>query len=654
MMPLPRLRGAWLAPTLLLTLALPVSAQQQELDAAITRETFLTPPQEIADAILAPRHLNVTLGNPSPDRTHFLRQQSEGLPSMASFAKPFYRLGGMQIDWRANRSRQFTVRGGEGFDLIDWKTGAVTSIQVPQGTSVSSARWSPDGSRVAFFGHSETATHIFVADKANGRSRQVTRTPVLATAWTSFEWTPDSRSVVTVLLPPNRANPPAKPEVPPGPQVRVTTSDENSLRTYPDLLEDPWEQELLQYYTTGQLAIVDVQSRATRNLGAPAMIQSAEVSPDGSTLRVTTMRKPFSYIVPVSQFGNAQELWSVENGSILAQIAEQRLRDGAPVDSSARNGDPEKRNIAWRPDGQGLSFLQQEPRQPGDSARADDTTSTEGNANRSRRKDRVMQWLPPYDDNSVRVVYESDNRLSNVRYSADAQILFLTEQQGQNRHEYAVFVSDPSTRHTISRGRVIGGGFGGGRSPDGNLVTRTLDNGTTVVQLSSDGGHVFLSGTKYHEDPIEQGPQSFIDRVQIRGGAKTRVYESENQNVFERVLEIMNDDATQLIVSREGRADVPDSFFRDVASGELRQLTENEDYTPDLTRAQRRRYEVPRADGLKFAVDVTLPPTTARHAAARHVLVLSARVHGQDTYDRTLRTYNKNRFPNAARAPWSA
>lgn len=641
-----RLRGAWLTPALLASLALPVTAQQQELDEAITRETFLSPPPEIADAILAPRHLNVTLGNPSPDGSHFLRQQSEGLPTMASFAKPFYRLGGLQIDWRANRARQFTVRGGEGFDLIDWRTGAVTSVQVPQGASVSSARWSPDGSRVAFFVHTDDATHVYVADKGNGRSRQVTRTPVLATLWTNFEWTPDGRSIVTVLLPQGRGNPPAKPEVPTGPQVRMTTPDENRLRTYPDLLEDPYEQDLLEYYATGQLAIVDVQSRNTRHVGAPAMIQNAEISPDGRTLRVTTMRKPFSYIVPVSQFGNAQELWSVEDGRVLTTLSEQGVRDGSPSDTASNgNGDPEKRNLAWRPDGQGLSFLQQEPRQPGDTAHAD--TASQGGNNRARRKDRVMQWLPPYDENSMTVVYESDNRLSNVRYSADGQILFLTEQQGQNRHEYAVFVSDPSTRYTISRGRVTGGGFGGGRSDAGNLVTKSLPNGTSAVQLSSDGAHVFLSGTKYHENPMENGPQSFIDRVAIRTGEKTRLYESENDNVFERVLEIMNDDATQLIVAREGPADVPDSFYRDVQSGELRQLTQNEDYTPDLTRAQRRRYEVNRVDGIAFAVDVTLPENWQPGNRLPGMIWFYPREYtGQDNYDESRETYNKNRFPN--------
>src|SRR5687768_11911837 len=71
----------------------------------ITHEGFQSPPAEIASTVLAPRHLNVTLSNPSPDRKYFIKAQSEGMPTMAIFAKPHYYLGGIQVDHRANRAR---------------------------------------------------------------------------------------------------------------------------------------------------------------------------------------------------------------------------------------------------------------------------------------------------------------------------------------------------------------------------------------------------------------------------------------------------------------------------------------------------------------------------------------------------------------------
>ena len=626
---------------LLIATTIPVYAQAQT-NAALTTEAFLRPSDRIADAVLAPRYLNVTLGNPSPDGRFFVQQQGDGPPSMATFAKPFYRLAGEVIDWQANRSRTLTTRSGKALVVTDAQTGATTTIRVPDDARVTSPTWSPDGSQLAFFAHFANETRIYVADPTNGRSRQVTRSPVLATLHTSIAWTPDSRSIVTVLLPENRGEAPAKPAVPTTPQVRLTKPGTNTIRTYADLLEGPYEKELLEYYTTGQLAVIDVQRRRARRIGQPAMISGVSISPDGMHAQVTTMRRPFSYIVPRRQFGSATEIWSLDDGSLIALVSEQEVRDGSPRDTT--NGDPEKRNISWRPDSEGLSFLLMVPRQPGDTAQAEENED-EGRG-RSRRKDRVFQWLPPFDSASMTVVYENNTRLQNVRYSQDAQTLFLTEQQGQTGHDFAVFLSDPSTKHTIWRGRRASGRFrGGGRAP--SLMTKNLGNGTSVVRVSQDGNSVFLSGTEFHDDPMQDGPQSYIDRVEIRTGDKTRFYESENDGVFERVLAVLNDDATQLIVSRERPSEVPDSYFRDVSNGELRQLTQNTDYTPSLTNAQRRRYNIKRVDGLEIAVNVTLPADWSGERLPGMIWFYPREYTDQDNYDERVRdTYNKNRFPN--------
>ena len=63
------------------------------------------PPPELAAAVLAPREMNVTLGNPSPDRKWFLDEIGDGPTPMTIFGKPFDELGGVFIDYKANRQR---------------------------------------------------------------------------------------------------------------------------------------------------------------------------------------------------------------------------------------------------------------------------------------------------------------------------------------------------------------------------------------------------------------------------------------------------------------------------------------------------------------------------------------------------------------------
>jgi hypothetical protein len=81
------------------------------LPAALTHEGWTRPPAAIERAVLAPRHLNVTLTNASPDGRYFLREQSEGLPSMASFAREHLWLGGLQLD-RARTAHATSAHAG--------------------------------------------------------------------------------------------------------------------------------------------------------------------------------------------------------------------------------------------------------------------------------------------------------------------------------------------------------------------------------------------------------------------------------------------------------------------------------------------------------------------------------------------------------------
>ena len=145
--------------------------------------------------------------------------------------------------------------------------------------------------------------------------------------------------------------------------------------------------------------------------------------------------------------------------------------------------------------------------------------------------------------------------------------------------------------------------------------------------LSADGTSVFFQGTVYDKNPNEVGPKTFIDKVAIKTGEKQRIYESENNGVFERVSTVLDTDAGRFIVAREGPNDVPQQYL--VQNGTRTQLTKNQDYTPDLTNAVVERFTVERPDGFKFRVDRDAAAGLSEgHAAAGDLLVLPARVPG--------------------------
>jgi dipeptidyl aminopeptidase/acylaminoacyl peptidase len=654
-----------------------VAALLAESRARLAAESYVVPAGEVARLVTAPRHLTVSLSMQSPDRRHFLKQESEGLPSVDAFARPHVKFAGLQVDPAANRLRTLTTRGSIGLQLIDARTGQTTRIAAPAGATVSNPSWSPDGSQVAFIANFATASHVHVAEVGTGRSRPVTRTPLLATTVNSIEWSADSRQVVVVLVPETRGPLPQVPAVATGPQVQLwMDSLKSPQRVYASLLEYPHEQAMMEYYVTGQLAAIDVRSRVVRTIGAPAMIRSVSASPDGQYFRVSRMEKPFSYVVPWNSFGTVEEIWDA-SGRVLAEIGKRPLREaqdtagggqGGPGGGGAALGG--KRGLAWMPQGAGLYYLEAIP-----SARGADTTraagtpaggGAAGGAGGGARPDRLVHWLPPFGPRDTTVLYRGDGSMASVLFSDDAQTLFVATNRGGTGEIFAVRLSQPETRHTIVRQRgyvpvfagVGGGGFGGGGGAagandslafyanPGSMMTRRGSQGGTVALVSSDGA-VYLSGTRYARDWEAEAPRAFVDRVTIEGGAKTRIFEGA-ADALESVVAPLDDDFRQAVVSRESPTAVPDAWLRDMQAGTLTRLTANRDPAPSFTALQRRRVWVTRADGIRFLVRLTLP---ADYRAGTRLPGMfwfyPYEFTNQAGYDRRLRAENVNRFPTS-------
>jgi dipeptidyl aminopeptidase/acylaminoacyl peptidase len=163
--------------------------------------------------------------------------------------------------------------------------------------------------------------------------------------------------------------------------------------------------------------------------------------------------------------------------------------------------------------------------------------------------------------------------------------------------------------------------------------------------MSADSEHVFYQGTSYGKNPNDVGPKTFIDKVAIKTGTRTRIYESDNSGVYERVAAILDPDAGRFIISRESPTEVPQQYL--VQNGQRIRLTENKDVTPDLTKMKIERFTVERPDGFKFRVTVNLPQDFTPGTRPPALFWFYPREFSdQESYDRPDRTFNKNSFPN--------
>lgn len=651
-------------------------------------ERFVRPPANVERIILAPR-VDISFPNPSPDRQWFIRTVARERGDIKDYGKPHLNLAGLRIDTLANRARSVTTGGGSAFTLVNPVTGATRTIAAPAGAKVSGATWSPNGSQIAFLAHFNAATHVYVADAATGKATPVTRTPVLATYVTSLDWTADGRSVMTLLVPDGRgAAPTHGPNgIEDGPQVRLSEGRRLPQRVHFDLLEDVHDKDLVKHFVTGQLALVDVKSRAVRKVGTPALIESVDMSPDGAYFHVTRLVEPFSYLVPLSSVGRVQELWDV-SGKVVAELGRTPLREGdeggddpgaffGPAGQGAA-ADTGRRNLQWHPAGSGMIYLQSvfaagggnagRGRQGGGPAGppAGRGGASAPGARPQPTSVRVMHWVPPYGAADAKVLYEGSGRLTSASFSGDGRTMFVSD----SGTVLAIRTSEPGKVFNLGRGVTVaaGGGRGGGgftrRGQGGNsmgrgggaadstalggaLATKRGPNGAPVVIVGSDNKTVFLSGTRQPGPNWQtQAPRPWVDRLDFESGQRTRIFDSP-ADAYEQFVTALDDDYTQFIYTRESRTVIADAYLRDARAGASRKLTSNVDVGPEVTGAQVKMLRVTRPrDGLNFWVEVTLPPDWRPGTRLPGVIWFYPREFSSpEEYDRVQWATNINRFP---------
>ena len=640
----------------------------------LAKEGYVVPPPEIRRLVEVPWHLNVALNLPSPTRKHFVHEQVEEFPPIAALGKAHTWFAGLDVDTKANRARSLTIRTVLGVQVIDATSGKSVTVETPKDATVSGIVWSPDGTQLAYLANLDDASHVYVADAATGKAARITRTPLLATLVTTVDWTADGKSLVAVLLPEPRRPEPKRPAIDGVPRVRLWTDGvKDPERNHWSLLQDPFDMELMEYYVTGQLAVIDVKSKAVRKVGAPAMIRSVDPAPGGDYFRVTTLQKPFSYVVPYSNFAATEEIWDA-TGKVLSQIAKRPVRlgndtTGGGFGRGGGGGNDAKRALAWMPQGPALTYIENVPSTDRDTAAgAAGGRGAGGAGGAASRAARIVQWSPPFGPNDTKILYSNDAAISSAVFTDDAKTVFIAETRSGSGQIFAVDLSDAATKRPIVRpmrgytplfttfrggGRGVAGFLGDpGSAGDstafyqnpGALLTKQGSRGGQVAIVSREGA-VYLQGTQYYKDYLQRAPREFVDRVDVKTGAKSRVYEAP-ADVAEAVGLALDDDFSRVLVTRETPTQVAQVYLRDTKTGAASKLTDNKDYTPEFTKAIRKRLVVTRADGINFVVNLTLPPDYQQGTRLPGMLWFYPREYAdQAGYDRTLRTENVNAFP---------
>jgi dipeptidyl aminopeptidase/acylaminoacyl peptidase len=613
------------------------------------KEDYLKPPDLVQDILNRDRHYD-TLSALSPDGIHLMVPINAEFSSLELMTQKTYRLGMLEFCPDVNREWRLSIGGIKGLKIFSLEQKKSWPVKLPDNVFISDMTWSPDGKKIVFLAHLPQGTQVWTADVTNGKAKPLCKAFVMATLSgrsryrgsavppsQMLQWTPQG-SVITLLVPTDRGPEPKKSHIPASPIIRHTRKKAAATPTYPFLLRTDHDKDLFRYYTTAQMAEM-APGEPPRRIGDPAKYMNISLSPDGKYILAEKLVEPFSYIVSYRSFPRELQVLDM-NGKVLSTIRKMPLQEKTARRDGRGPLDDLPRDVGWRPDGKGLSFLWREPKAKKDK----EEEEAEEEEERPERKDRLMLLSPPFDLDQAQTLVTSKKRLSRVSYQAEGRYAFARlsgrGEDCKTGTDIAAFdLSQIPPRKIILLKDI--------ETEDpvklpGDIMTLPTNNGVTYALTSSDGKYVYLQGRGYSED---FRPRPFIDRINISDSKKERIFEGSAE-MYERPLVPLDNDLNAMIISRESPVVFPDSWLWK-KDGSLAKLTDNRNPFPEFSACQRVDFAFTRRDGLEIQAHISLPPDYQSGDNVPAIFWTYPREYSSfNNYKRAaVRSHNRNNFP---------
>jgi len=555
---------------LLLAVGAPVAASAQNM-------AYQQPPAPIADILDARLNPGVSV---SPDGQTILLTDRTNLPSIQELAEPMLRLAGYRINPRNNGQAASRVNWLTGLSFQSVNGGAERKVTgLPANARLTNVSWAPNGQSVAFLVDAANGLELWTASLSDATAKRLTNGVVNATSGSGFSWLPDSSAILALTTPVSRGRPPVTDRPPTGPVIDETGGRVAPVRTYQDLLSNPMDEALFDYYFTSQPVVVNLNGRM-RSVGEAGVILGASVSPDGRYVLQTRVKKPYSYIVPARQFPTEITVTDL-NGRAVHQVADLPLRDNVPTSFDAVATGP--RSVQWRAD-EDASLVWAEAQDGGDPRNAAEV------------RDRVFMLRAPFNDATVTLA-DLKHRFAGIDWG-NAETAILNTRWFQTRTETRNLIN-PSNPGEIKL--LLERNYQDRYNNPGDVITRANASGRQVMQFTADGSRVFVSG----EGATREGAYPFLDTLDLKTGETTRLWRSA-AGEYESVVGLLDDSGQRFVTYRQTQNDPANLRIRTL-EGQITPLTAFPDPAPQLAGVKRELITYTRNDGVQLSGTLYLP-----------------------------------------------
>ncbi len=547
------------------------------LSSAQNNLNYQSPPKEIlelADAAKAPAVLM------NENKEHMLLLYKNTYKSIQELSQPEVRLGGLRINPKTNIESRTTYFNNIKTQSLQVKSSAIIQVKgLPENPQLSNFSWSPDQSKMAMTHTSSKGVEIWVLDIKTSTIKKITEATVNANVKDVINWFKDGESILVKFVPKDKKDLiETTTAIPGGPTISENDGKKAQNRTYQDLLKNKNDEFNFEQLALSELFKVRLDGTKENWLESD-LYKNISFSPDGEYVMVSTIKKPFSYLVPYYRFPSETTIYTKDAEMVKTVLSVPLIEDLPKGFMSVRTG---RRDLAWRAD-KPSSLIYAEALDNGDPAVEVDF------------RDEVFQLDAPFDGDKKSIL-KTINRFGGIEWANETTAIAYDYWWNTRNTKTYLFNPSSSDEPIILNDRNYQDKY----SAPGEFVTHRNEYGKNVISLHDDNAYLLGDGFS------DKGQFPFLDQLNLKTQKKNRLYQSVYTDKLESI-DHFDTKKQELLVRIESSTEYPNYYFRKLKNKKLEQITAFGNPFKSIEGIHKEVIKYQREDGIELSGTLYLP-----------------------------------------------
>ena len=495
---------------------------------------YQEPVKSILDLADAPMPPTIRINNKG---TKVILLSRNRFKSIVELSEPELRLGGLRINPKLNIGSR--VRYNTGISIM--RVGQKEEIQpegLPENGRFANFLWSPNEKYMAFTNTISTGVELWLLNIDENKVVKLTQAKLNANIGCPFTWFRDGKSLLVYFLPKDKKELiSSTSSVPVGPTVSVNNGQKAQNGTYQDLLKNKVDEFNFEQLLRSELYKVNLLGDKTLWKEA-AMYKHPTFSPDGNYVLLSTIAKPFSYLVPFNRFPSITNLYT-KTGRKIKTILKLPLIEVLPKGFMAvRKG---IRELSWRKD-LPSSLFWIEALDGGDPSKE------------VNYRDEIFYQDAPFTHAPISLL-KMKYRFSDIIWGN--KTCAIVNNYWSNNRTVQTLLINPS--NPLRTAKVLSErNYQDKYNNPGEFITSKNEYGQSCLVL--DGLSAYLNGRGYSE----KGIRPFIDKINLKTNKVKRLWQADGKKTLERIIDVIDLKKGLILTSIQSKVDYPNYYIRNI------------------------------------------------------------------------------------------